>query len=290
MRRESTYRFGEYEIDVENLMLRRGSHPLPIQALPFRALVLLIAREGELVRREDLIRELWDDAYVDAERGLNTAIKKARLALGAPGAGWIQTVRGLGYRFVEPPATGFWLQPLRLWANLRPGARVGAALAVLAVALVGGTVVEKLRSRPRDVPQEAPETVLAAAAVTETCDDETTLRIAVEPLLSDLESGVSPLLGRALADDIAGALWSVDERRLAAIRTWEADADLTGIDYVLNGRIRPGSPEIELELVLRPTRLGGPEWRGTIRLPENEPFLPIDRVTELVEHLTSAEA
>ena len=62
----------------------------------------LLARPGELVTRERLIARLWPKAIVDFDTGLNTAIRKLRLALGDdPGRPkYVETLPGKGYRFI----------------------------------------------------------------------------------------------------------------------------------------------------------------------------------------------
>jgi len=77
-------------------------------------LVLLASRQGELVTREEVVERLWGkDVYLDAEQGINTAIRKIRICLRdtAEKPKYIQTVVNKGYRFVppvtinEPPST-----------------------------------------------------------------------------------------------------------------------------------------------------------------------------------------
>jgi len=66
-------------------------------------LILLVERRRELVSRTEIIERLWGDGvFVDAEMGINTAIRKIRQVLGdAPlTPTFIETVSGRGYRFV----------------------------------------------------------------------------------------------------------------------------------------------------------------------------------------------
>ena len=66
-------------------------------------IVALLERPGELVTREDLRERLWQsDTFVDFEHGLNTAVKKARQALGdsAEAPEFIETLARRGYRFI----------------------------------------------------------------------------------------------------------------------------------------------------------------------------------------------
>jgi Tol biopolymer transport system component/DNA-binding winged helix-turn-helix (wHTH) protein len=66
-------------------------------------LILLVEKRGELVSREQAGRRLWDaGVFVDVDHGINTAVRKIRMALrddpGKPR--FIETVVGKGYRFV----------------------------------------------------------------------------------------------------------------------------------------------------------------------------------------------
>lgn len=96
-------RFGEFTLDAAAGELHRGDARVRLQDLPFRMLVILASRPGEVVTREELRAALWGaETYVDAEAGLNTAIAKIREALddeaGAPK--YVQTIPKRGYRFV----------------------------------------------------------------------------------------------------------------------------------------------------------------------------------------------
>jgi DNA-binding winged helix-turn-helix (wHTH) protein/TolB-like protein len=95
--------FDDFAVDSEAGELRRAGERLRIQDLPFRLLVALLERPGEVVSRADLGRRLWPDGtFVDFEAGLNTAIQKLRDALGdhAEAPQYIETVPKRGYRFI----------------------------------------------------------------------------------------------------------------------------------------------------------------------------------------------
>jgi DNA-binding winged helix-turn-helix (wHTH) protein/TolB-like protein len=96
-------KFGEFEVDERAGVLRRAGTRIKLQDLPFRLLVVLLRRPGEVVTREELRAELWgSETFVDAEAGLNTAIAKIREALGdnAEKPAFIETLPKRGYRFV----------------------------------------------------------------------------------------------------------------------------------------------------------------------------------------------
>ena len=63
----------------------------------------LIDHHRELVTREQIADALWGkDIFVDIEQGINTAIRKVRMALEDDSAQpkYLQTVMGRGYRFI----------------------------------------------------------------------------------------------------------------------------------------------------------------------------------------------
>jgi DNA-binding winged helix-turn-helix (wHTH) protein len=98
-------RFGLFELDSSAGELRKQDLRIKLQDQPFQTLVLLVSRPGELVSREDLQKALWPaDTFIEFDQGLNTAIKKIRLALGdsADNPRFIETVPRKGYRFIAP--------------------------------------------------------------------------------------------------------------------------------------------------------------------------------------------
>jgi DNA-binding winged helix-turn-helix (wHTH) protein/TolB-like protein len=95
--------FDDFEVDAGAVELRRAGERIRLQDLPFRLLVALLERPGEVVSRADLGRTLWPDGtFVDFEAGLNTAVTKLREALGdsADTPRYIETVPKRGYRFI----------------------------------------------------------------------------------------------------------------------------------------------------------------------------------------------
>jgi TolB-like protein/DNA-binding winged helix-turn-helix (wHTH) protein/Flp pilus assembly protein TadD len=98
-------RFNDTELDVGRYEVRRNGSLLRLERLPMELLVLLASRHGELVTREEVIERLWGKGvYLDAEQGINTAIRKIRICLRDTAANpkYIQTVVNKGYRFVPP--------------------------------------------------------------------------------------------------------------------------------------------------------------------------------------------
>ncbi len=96
-------RFGIFEADFRAGELRRSGVKIRLQEQPLQVLVLLLAKPGELVTREELQSKLWPaDTFVDFEHGLNAAVKRLRDALGdsADNPRFIETLARRGYRFI----------------------------------------------------------------------------------------------------------------------------------------------------------------------------------------------
>ena len=98
-------RFGIYEVDLDSRELTKSGLRVRLQEQPFQVLALLLGSPGEIVTREQIQEALWPgDTFVEFDAGLNTAIKKLRIALGdaAENPRFIETMPRRGYRFVAP--------------------------------------------------------------------------------------------------------------------------------------------------------------------------------------------
>lgn len=99
----SQLRFGVFELDTKTGELRKAGSVLSLPPQPFKILVLLATRPGQLVTREEIQKEIWgSETFVDFEQGLNFAINKIRATLGddAETPRYIETLPRRGYRFI----------------------------------------------------------------------------------------------------------------------------------------------------------------------------------------------
>src|SRR6202000_2065063 len=97
--------FGLCEVDLESGELWKAGFRIKLQSQPFKVLVTLIERPGQIVTREQLQERLWGkDTVVDFAHSLGTAINKIREALGdsAENPRFIETLAKRGYRFIAP--------------------------------------------------------------------------------------------------------------------------------------------------------------------------------------------
>jgi DNA-binding winged helix-turn-helix (wHTH) protein/Tfp pilus assembly protein PilF len=100
-------RFGVFQANIRSGELRRDGNKIKMQDLPFRALVLLLSRPGEVISHIEFRRALWpEDVFVDFERALRSAIKRLRDALGDNSENpiFVETVERRGYRWIAPVA------------------------------------------------------------------------------------------------------------------------------------------------------------------------------------------
>ncbi len=95
------YEFGPFRLDSAERQLSRDGAPVPVPPKVFHTLEALVERNGRLVEKDELLREVWPDSFVE-EANLSMNVSAVRRALGE-GAGehrYIETVPKRGYRFV----------------------------------------------------------------------------------------------------------------------------------------------------------------------------------------------
>ncbi len=96
-------RFGPFELDVRSGELRRNGTTVRLQPQPFKVLVLLTSRPGEVVTREEIQAEVWPaGTFVDFEQSLNFCVRQIRASLGdnANAPRYLETLPRRGYRWV----------------------------------------------------------------------------------------------------------------------------------------------------------------------------------------------
>lgn len=99
----SVFEFGAFKLDCDRFELSRAGRSVRLERKPLELLILLVAANGRLVTRAEIIQRLWDsEVFVDTEHGINTAVRKIRQALGddPEDPRFVQTVTGKGYRFI----------------------------------------------------------------------------------------------------------------------------------------------------------------------------------------------
>ena len=97
------YEFGPYRLDTAEQLLLRDGEPVPLTPKSFETLLALVERSGHLVEKDELMKVVWADAFVEESNLTNNvyALRKL-LGLGENGRSYIETVPKRGYRFTAP--------------------------------------------------------------------------------------------------------------------------------------------------------------------------------------------
>jgi DNA-binding winged helix-turn-helix (wHTH) protein/tetratricopeptide (TPR) repeat protein len=91
------YRFDEFELDTRRRSLVRRGAPVTVSPKAFEVLTYLVENPGRVVSKEELLKAVWRDSYVE-EGSLSQQVSQLRKAMG-DGAGAIVTIPGRGYQF-----------------------------------------------------------------------------------------------------------------------------------------------------------------------------------------------
>jgi predicted ATPase/DNA-binding winged helix-turn-helix (wHTH) protein len=117
-------RFANCELDLARVVLRRDGEDVKLEPRAFDLLAYLVERRGTVVRKEELLDEIWGDRFV-SDSALTTRIKAVRRAVEDDGVRQeiIRTVHGKGYEFVAPieavsGTTEAWMPPRPTIAGL----------------------------------------------------------------------------------------------------------------------------------------------------------------------------
>ncbi len=94
------YSVGDLFIDIPRHLVTVSRKRIDLTATEFKLLVTLASRRGRVQSREQLLRDVWEyDSLIDT-RTVDTHMRRLREKLGEA-CRYLDTVRGVGYRFVE---------------------------------------------------------------------------------------------------------------------------------------------------------------------------------------------
>ena len=92
---------GAISIDVPRHLVKVRNQPITLTAIEFRLLKLLVERRGRVQSRDQLLHDVWHYDNILDTRTVDTHVRRLREKLG-PAADYIETIRGVGYRFRAP--------------------------------------------------------------------------------------------------------------------------------------------------------------------------------------------
>ena len=95
---------GDVRMDLDTHAATRAGEPLELTVKEFELLRVLLENAGKLVKRNDLVHEVWDPAWFGSTKTLDVHVSALRKKLGDDPAAprYIHTVRGVGFRFEAP--------------------------------------------------------------------------------------------------------------------------------------------------------------------------------------------
>ena len=264
------FRFGPFRLSGAAPELYLGSEPLPLTPKALDTLLVLVSRAGEIVSREELIRDVWQDDFVE-EAVLTQNVYTLRKVLGEadPDGRYIETVPRRGYRFLarvrrEPAA-----------ARPTPGPKRRLALAGVALALVVAVLFLAGRALRRNEGTRAEVGSLA-----------------VLPFLPLSPGEEGKALGLGMADALIirlSKLETVSMRPTSAVRSFTAAerdaaelARTLGVDAVIDGTIQRAGDSVRLSVQLIHRSGGGPLWADRFDAVMTDLFQVQDSIAERV--------
>jgi DNA-binding winged helix-turn-helix (wHTH) protein len=103
MNKRQIYEFSEFRVDTGQFILTKAGQAQPITPTVFKILLMLLQRAGEVITKEELMKQVWPDSFVE-DGNLNRNVSTLRKALGEKPCDhrYIETIPKSGYRFITP--------------------------------------------------------------------------------------------------------------------------------------------------------------------------------------------
>lgn len=95
-----TVTFGDFTLEVDRYLLRKKDKYIPLTLSEFGILRRFLFNRGKVLTRNQLLEDVQNDDAFILDRNIDVHIAALRKKLG-PNFYWIETVRGVGYRFKE---------------------------------------------------------------------------------------------------------------------------------------------------------------------------------------------
>ena len=101
---EGALEVGDVRMDLDTRTVTRAGAPVELTVKEFDLLRMLLENAGRLVRRNDLVNEVWDPNWFGSTKTVDVHVSSLRKKLGDdPGAPrYVHTIRGVGFRFASP--------------------------------------------------------------------------------------------------------------------------------------------------------------------------------------------
>lgn len=95
------YAFGDFRLNTLERVLENAGHPISVVPKALDVLIVLVENRGRIVEKEDLMRKVWPETFVE-DNNLAFNVSVLRKLFGETGAAqhYIETVPKRGYRFI----------------------------------------------------------------------------------------------------------------------------------------------------------------------------------------------
>lgn len=95
----SVLRYGDLELNLLTYQASLDGRPVDLTYMEYELLRFLVENQGRVWSREQLLSKVWGYDYFGGARTVDVHVRRLRAKLGEERAGWITTVRSVGYRF-----------------------------------------------------------------------------------------------------------------------------------------------------------------------------------------------
>ena len=291
--------FGNFSVDLQSGEIQNLGVKVKLRGKPCQILIALLKNPGEVVPRKQLIELLWaPNTFVDFDANIKTSLSHLRRALGDSVASprYIQTVHGVGYRFLEPVHTtdprasqDLAPQPSNLiedspqdaaavpnFAMNLPDfqsqsyqgtgwARVTAVVTTLLVAVL--LVAFVVRSKPTVLQSQSHINDKHSREVLLIPFENTNGDTANQSLVSGVFNGVASSLQVRLPDSITVVR---QEQRGNVPATGQPAGQNSGVEYILEGNMNCSHDFVTLNAELLRVADGKIVWSGTLEHKRTE--------------------
>lgn len=97
----SGIRIGALELNVDRYELTLDAEPLELTYKEFELFKFLATHPGRVFSRDQLLNEVWGYNFIGGTRTVDVHVRRLRAKLGPKYASLIDTVRNVGYKFLE---------------------------------------------------------------------------------------------------------------------------------------------------------------------------------------------
>jgi two-component system, OmpR family, alkaline phosphatase synthesis response regulator PhoP len=97
----ATIRIGPFELDPSKYLFKKNNEPLQLTTIEFALLKLLMQHAGHVLKRDDILSNVWGEEVYVTPRTVDTHIANLRKKIedGPEQSNWITGIRGVGYKF-----------------------------------------------------------------------------------------------------------------------------------------------------------------------------------------------